>query len=108
MIIGEIRGDHVDEIIELIDRTARSYPYMKQYQMWPGPNSNTFTAHVARAVPELILDLPPTAIGKDFIPGKALMASSPSGTGFQVSFFGITKTFTSGKSSFKTLSKYAL
>ena len=35
---------------------------------WPGPNSNTFVAHVMRSVPELGAALPPTAIGKDWQP----------------------------------------
>ena len=57
--------------------------------MWPGPNSNTFTAFVARAVPELRVDLPPTAIGKDYLPNGHIVAPSPSGTGFQFSVFGL-------------------
>jgi hypothetical protein len=40
-------------------------------------------------VPELRLDLPATAIGKDFIPGGRPVALSPSGTGVQVSLFGL-------------------
>ena len=56
--------------------------------MWPGPNSNTFTAWVARAVPELEVDLPPTAIGKDYS-GAKLLASAPSGRGVQLSLFGL-------------------
>ena len=43
------------------------YPYANTYSLWPGPNSNTFTAWIARAVPELETDLPATAIGKDYI-----------------------------------------
>jgi hypothetical protein len=35
-------------------------------------------------VPELRLDLPPTAIGKDFLPNGEVVARAPSGTGFQV------------------------
>ena len=88
-IIAELRGDGVDDIIKRVDVAARSYPYMNDYRVWPGPNSNTFTAHVARAIPELKLDLPPTAIGKDFIPGGALTASAPSGTGYQLSVLGL-------------------
>lgn len=88
-IIGERRGDGVDDMIRRLDEAARSYPYQKEYHVWPGPNSNTFTAHLARAVPELDLDLPPTAIGKDYIPGGGLVARAPSGTGYQVSLFGL-------------------
>ena len=67
----------------------RSYPYPDTYRTWPGPNSNTFVAHVARAVPELRVDLPPTAIGKDYLPDGAVAARSPSGTGVQLSLFGL-------------------
>ncbi|MDD9877794.1 MAG: DUF3750 domain-containing protein [Magnetovibrio sp.] len=87
-IIADVRGDGVDEMIQRIDRAAGAYPYMDEYRVWPGPNSNTFTAHVARAVPELRLDLPPTAIGKDYIPG-GIVAKTPSGTGVQVSLAGL-------------------
>ncbi len=64
------------------------YAYPNTYRTWPGPNSNTFVAHIARAVPELGVDLPPTAIGKDYLPGGAVLARSPSGTGVQVSVLG--------------------
>ena len=33
---------------------------------FPGPNSNTFTAWIAKKVPELELDLPFTAIGSGY------------------------------------------
>ena len=56
--------------------------------MYPGPNSNTFTAWVGRLIPELKLDLPPTAIGKDYL-GDKLIAKAPSGTGFQFSVLGL-------------------
>ena len=56
--------------------------------MWPGPNSNTFTAWIGRAVPELEIDLPATAIGKDYL-GGAFYAAAPSGSGFQVSLGGL-------------------
>jgi hypothetical protein len=87
-ILLEKRGDGVDALIEKIDQAARSYPYAKDYTIWPGPNSNTFTAWVSRAVPELQLDLPPTAIGKDYL-GYRLISQAPSGSGFQISFFGL-------------------
>ncbi|MEL6964991.1 MAG: DUF3750 domain-containing protein, partial [Pseudomonadota bacterium] len=56
---------------------------------WPGPNSNTFIAHLGRKVPALGLELPPTAIGKDFLDRGALTASTPSGSGYQLSLFGV-------------------
>ncbi len=89
VLIAEVRGDGVDEIIARIDAAAKSYPFANEYRVWPGPNSNTFTAHVGRAVPELKMDLPPTAIGKDYLTNGSVFAAAPSGTGFQVSLFGI-------------------
>lgn len=88
-LLADIRGDGVDQVIKRIDAAARSYPFPDEYRVWPGPNSNTFTAHVARSIPELKLDLPPTAIGKDYLTGKTLVASAPSGTGYQFSLFGL-------------------
>ncbi|MBI3043000.1 MAG: DUF3750 domain-containing protein [Betaproteobacteria bacterium] len=87
-LLAEKRGDGVDALIARIDKAAREYPYKEKYVVWPGPNSNTFTAHVARAVPELEVDFPPTAIGKDYLGGK-LVATAPSGSGLQVSLFGL-------------------
>jgi hypothetical protein len=83
------RGDGVDAMIERIENAVRAYPYPASYRTWPGPNSNTFTAYVARAVPELELELPTTAIGKDYLPDGALAARSPSGSGVQVSLLGV-------------------
>ena len=87
-LVAERRGAGVDELIARIDKAARGYPWAGEYSMWPGPNSNTFTAWVARAVPELEVDLPPTAIGKDYI-GSRVIGSAPSGKGIQLSLFGL-------------------
>ena len=87
-LVAERRGAGVDELIARIDKAARAYPWAGEYTMWPGPNSNTFTAWVARAVPELEVDLPPTAIGKDYV-GSRLIGSAPSGKGIQLSLFGL-------------------
>jgi hypothetical protein len=87
-ILADLRGDGVDEVIERIESAALAYPYADNYKLWPGPNSNTFTAFVARQVPELRLDLPPTAIGKDYLANGSVIAPAPSGTGYQVSLFG--------------------
>ena len=88
-VVAEIRGDGVDAVIDRIDRAARAYPFAGEYTVWPGPNSNTLTAWLGRAAPELKLDLPPTAIGKDYLPAGTIMASAPSGTGYQFSLLGL-------------------
>ena len=87
-LYAERRGPGVDELIERIDKAARAYPYGAEYQAWPGPNSNTFTAWIARAVPELELDLPATAIGKDYL-GSSIFGAAPSGSGVQLSLGGV-------------------
>jgi len=88
-IILDRRGPGVDVMIEDIRAAVARYPYPHEYRAWPGPNSNTFTAFIARQVPELGLDLPSNAIGEDFLPGGALFAAAPSGSGFQVSLYGL-------------------
>lgn len=87
-VLVEKRGEGVDALIERIEKVAHNYPFKRAYSVWPGPNSNTFVAWVSRSVPELALDLPPTAIGKDYL-GNQLFDSAPSGSGFQLSFYGI-------------------
>jgi hypothetical protein len=87
-LYAERRGPGVDRLIERIDEAVRAYPYAAQYRVWPGPNSNTFTAWIARAVPELEIDLPATAIGKDYL-GSSIFATAPSGSGVQLSLGGL-------------------
>ena len=87
-LYAERRGPGVDELIERIDRAAQQYPHAAEYRVWPGPNSNTFTAWIARAVPELQVDLPATAIGKDYL-GRSIVSTAPSGSGFQLSLGGL-------------------
>jgi hypothetical protein len=51
----DLRGDGVDTIIERVEAAVAAYPHPSTYRMWPGPNSNTFTAWVGQRVPELHL-----------------------------------------------------
>jgi len=88
VLLTDLRGATAARAITGIDAAARSYPYRDEYRVWPGPNSNTFTAHIARRVPELSVDFPPTAVGKDYLAG-AVAARAPSGTGYQLSLFGV-------------------
>ncbi len=88
-LLADRRGDGVDALVDKVQAAVAAYPYPSTYRTWPGPNSNTFTAYVGRSVPELRLVLPPTAIGKDFVPGGAPVARTPSGLGIQVSLLGM-------------------
>ncbi len=66
-LILDRRGEGVDELIARIDDAAREYPWANTYRVFPGPNSNTFPAWIAREVPELELELPFKAIGSGYI-----------------------------------------
>src|SRR3954469_1359215 len=87
-LYADKRGEGVDELIARIEKAAQEYPYAHQYTLWPGPNSNTFTAYLTRQVPELGVDLPGTAIGKDFL-GDRIVDPPASGRGVQVSLAGL-------------------
>ena len=82
-VLAERRGAAATAAIADIEAAVKAYPYADTYRMWPGPNSNTFTA------PGLGLDLPPTAVGKDFLAPGRVFAPAPSGTGYQLSLFGV-------------------
>ncbi|MCC7050049.1 MAG: DUF3750 domain-containing protein [Alphaproteobacteria bacterium] len=87
-IVSELRGASADAAMQRVLDAIASYPHKDNYRMWPGPNSNSFTAHVGRLVPELAMDLPATALGKDYLGLTTVFAPSPSGTGYQLSLFG--------------------
>ena len=84
----DLRGPVAAAAIPEIEAAIKRYPYPDRYVTWPGPNSNTFTAWVMRQVPVLEAELPPVAIGKDFL-GRSFLAAAPSGTGVQLSLFGL-------------------
>jgi hypothetical protein len=88
-IIADLRGPEAERVIEQIHQAVASYPYPEHYTLWPGPNSNTFTAHVAREVPAMGLELPTTAIGKDYltngsIAGRGITAAWKEGLEFNL------------------------
>jgi hypothetical protein len=88
-LLVDRRGEGVEALIDEIEAAIKSYPYHDEYRTWPGPNSNTFVAHIGRSVPSLRLDLPANAIGKDFQPLSAAIGRAPSGSGVQASLFGL-------------------
>jgi len=88
-LLVDLRGEQATQAIPRIEAAVASYPFVHEYGLWPGPNSNTFTAHVGREVPDLALDLPTTAIGKDFLTNGSIVESAPSGTGGQLSLYGL-------------------
>ncbi|NIR49118.1 DUF3750 domain-containing protein, partial [candidate division KSB1 bacterium] len=65
-LLKEHRGAEVDGLIDAVEQAVKSYPWKNEYRAFPGPNSNTFTAWVAKEVPQLELDLPFAAIGSGY------------------------------------------
>ena len=88
-LLADHRGPQAEALIDEIESAVAGYPWRSSYRLWPGPNSNTFVAWVARKVPSLRLDLPPTAIGKDYLGPTTLVDHAPSGTGWQLSLLGL-------------------
>ncbi len=66
-ILKEHMGTGVDKLIDDVDKAANAYPWKTSYSVFPGPNSNTFIAWVAKQVPALELDLPFAAIGSGYV-----------------------------------------
>ena len=70
-LLKEFRGEGVDKLIVAVDQAAKSYPWPDTYKAFPGPNSNTFIAWIAKQVPELGLNLPFSAIGSGYVNSTA-------------------------------------
>lgn len=90
-LIAAVEGEVAERLIPKIKSAVADYPYNQagDYRVWPGPNSNTFIAHVLARVPEAGIALPPNAIGKDFRKAGIYLGSSPTRTGIQVSLYGL-------------------
>ncbi len=89
-VLIDVRGPAAAALIPKVKAAITSYGYSSfgDYRIWPGPNSNTFTASVLRAVPELDTTLPPNALGKDFRP-YPYVGLTDSGTGIEASLWGL-------------------
>lgn len=88
-ILFEARGDDADRMIEQAIKLSADYKYKNSYTLWPGPNSNTYVEHIIRNTPGITVELPPHSIGKDYLTNSNIFAMSPSGSGVQLSLFGL-------------------
>jgi hypothetical protein len=89
-VLVDLRGAEAAALIPKVQAAIAAYGYNNfgDYRMWPGPNSNTFTAAVLRAVPELAATLPPNAVGKDFR-AYPYVGPTDSRTGIEASLWGL-------------------
>ena len=90
-IVHQVRGGQAAALIPQLRAAVASYPWSMHgdYVVWPGPNSNSFIAHIARSVPELGAELDPAGVGKDWLGPGLQVGRMPSGTGWQVSLHGL-------------------
>ncbi len=87
-LLFEARGEKARRIIDELEPLIANYPFADKYRIWPGPNSNTFVSYLIREIEGLDIELPASAIGKDYLGATKLVATSPSGSGITVSLLG--------------------
>ncbi|WP_375461804.1 DUF3750 domain-containing protein [uncultured Enterovirga sp.] len=100
-LVVALDGDAAERLIPKLAQAVAAYPYRNggDYRVWPGPNSNTFVAHVLADLPELQVAMPPTALGKDYHPASDMIGLTPSRTGIQVQlggYLGVTLGWVEG------------
>ena len=90
-VVAEVRGDEAAALIPRIEASIAAYPYAEHgaYTVWPGPNSNSFVAWVVRNTDGFTAELPPVAVGKDYLGQGLRLARAASGTGLVLSAAGI-------------------
>jgi Protein of unknown function (DUF3750) len=88
--VADVSGADAEKLIPKIEAAVKAYAYADtgDYRIWPGPNSNSFTAAVLRAVPELGVSLPPNAVGRDYRHGF-YAGRTDSGTGIELNLNGL-------------------
>lgn len=99
--IKTIRGEAAENLIPKIEQAILAYPHAQYggYKLWPGPNSNSFIAHVLREVPELGVVLPSNAVGRNYLAGNHWFYAAKDGLDFELSlggYAGIAAGYRSG------------
>jgi len=87
--IADVSGPEAERLIPKIEAAISQYRFNHagDYRIWPGPNSNSFTAALLRAVPELGVALPPNAVGRDFR-DRFYAGLTDSGSGVELNLHG--------------------
>ncbi len=89
-VVYRLAGPEAAALIPRIESSIARYPHAARgsYTVWPGPNSNTFVSWVVRNTEGFSAELPPVAVGKDWL-GWAGAAPAPSKTGYSFSLAGV-------------------
>lgn len=103
VIVGEIHGEQAAVLIPQIEKTIQDYPYAKpgNYVLWPGPNSNSFVAHVLRANPQTGIILPANAVGRDFPTEGRLVSVDDDWKNLRLTLFGYVGVAAGARSGFE-------
>ena len=88
-VLVEHRGEGAEAMIGQIEAAVASYPHADEYRSYPGPNSNTFLAHIGREVPALRPTCRRTRSARTIAPSTRPLGVSPSGSGLQFSLLGL-------------------
>ena len=90
-LVLHIEGDEAERLIPKVEAAIKAYPDGQPggYRIYPGPNSNTFVAHVLRQVPDLGAVLPPDAVGRDYLGDGTFYALDADGRDLHVSLGGL-------------------
>ena len=90
-IVAKLTGSDAEAAMPKVRGAIETYPFRNRgdYRIWPGPNSNSFVAHVMREVPDIDAVLPPNAVGRDYLAGGTWFAVDPDGRDMHLSLFGL-------------------
>ena len=89
-IVVEKHGAEAEALIPKVRAAIAGYPFAMRggYRIFPGPNSNSFTAYVMRAVPGIDATLPSMAVGRDYPTDWTLVSIDPDGKEMRLSLWG--------------------
>ncbi|MDO9417201.1 DUF3750 domain-containing protein [Pararhizobium sp.] len=90
-LVQKITGAEAERLLPKVEAAISAYPYNRPggYRLYPGPNSNTFVAHVLRSVPELDAVLPPDAVGRDYLPEGKMFQVDADGLDMHATLYGL-------------------
>lgn len=90
-IVQAVHGAEAAALIPKFRTAIADYAYANagDYHVWPGPNSNTFIAHLLDEVPEFGAAPLPNAVGRDFAPGIASLEWSPETLDLRATMHGL-------------------
>lgn len=85
-----LQGEKAASLIPVLRKAIENYPNSRRgdYVLWPGPNSNSFVAHLLNEVPEMGFSLVPNAVGRDWLSDGQWVQIDPDWSNIQVSLAG--------------------